>query len=212
MREKLAVLVDGGFVKSKLGSRLGRYTEADDIEKLCYALLGHGKLEPYQLYRIFYYDAPPFEETRLHPISGTQRNFKNSDIATVNRRLLQQVELKENFALRQGDVLFQGWQLADKATEKLSARDPLEYDDIIPNIQQKGVDIRIGLDIAWIATKQLVDAMLLVTGDSDFIPAMKFARREGLRVLLFSFEQHIKPGLIAHADVYIPESDVELPF
>ena len=38
---------------------------------------------------------------------------------------------------------------------------------------QKGVDIRIGLDIARIAVKHIVDIIVLVTGDSDFVPVMK---------------------------------------
>ena len=49
---------------------------------------------------------------------------------------------------------------------------------------QKGVDIRIGLDIAWISLKRVVDVIVLVTGDSDFVPVMKFARKEGLKVIL----------------------------
>ena len=49
---------------------------------------------------------------------------------------------------------------------------------------QKGVDIRIGLDIAWISLKRVVDVLVLVTGDSDFVPVMKFARKEGLKVYL----------------------------
>ena len=47
-----------------------------------------------------------------------------------------------------------------------------EY-DITPNFEQKAVDIKIGLDIAWLSSKRIVDALALVTGDTDFIPAMK---------------------------------------
>lgn len=49
---------------------------------------------------------------------------------------------------------------------------------------QKGVDIRTGLDIARIAVKRIVDIIVLVTGDSDFVPVMKFARTEGIKVYL----------------------------
>ncbi len=44
-----------------------------------------------------------------------------------------------------------------------------------PDIRQKGVDMRIGLDIASLTLKQQVQVVVLVTADSDFIPAMKFA-------------------------------------
>lgn len=68
---------------------------------------------------------------------------------------------------------------------------------------QKGVDIRIGLDIAWIAIKGLADVLVLVTGDSDFVPAMKFARKEGLRVYLDAMGHGIRRELKAHADLVL---------
>lgn len=65
---------------------------------------------------------------------------------------------------------------------------------------QKGVDICIGLDMAWIALKRMVDMLVLVTGDSDFVPVMKFARREGMRVYLETLGHPVKRELRAHAD------------
>ncbi len=72
--------------------------------------------------------------------------------------------------------------------------------DLVPNIQQKGVDIRIGLDIASIAVKRIVDTLVLVTGDSDLVPAMKLARKEGLRVYLEALGHGVRRELKAHAD------------
>jgi uncharacterized LabA/DUF88 family protein len=65
---------------------------------------------------------------------------------------------------------------------------------------QKGVDIRIGLDIAWISLKRVVDLLVLVTGDSDFVPVMKFARKEGLKVYLEAMGHGVRRELKAHAD------------
>ena len=70
----------------------------------------------------------------------------------------------------------------------------------MPDLVQKGVDIRIGLDIAWISLKRTYDVLVLVTGDSDFIPAMKFARREGLKVYVEPMGHGIRRELRAHAD------------
>ena len=73
--------------------------------------------------------------------------------------------------------------------------------DIVPKVRQKGVDMRIGLDIASLALKRLVSTIVLVTGDSDFVPAMKLARREGLRVLLDPLgSSRVRPELKVHAD------------
>ena len=44
--------------------------------------------------------------------------------------------------------------------------------------------MRVGLDIASLTLKKQVDVIVLVTGDSDFVPAMKFARCEGAQLFL----------------------------
>ena len=44
--------------------------------------------------------------------------------------------------------------------------------------------MRIGLDVAALALKRLVGAVVLVSGDADMVPALRFARREGLRTYL----------------------------
>lgn len=45
--------------------------------------------------------------------------------------------------------------------------------DFAPIFEQKGVDMRIGLDIATFAERRSVERVLLVSGDTDMIPAMK---------------------------------------
>lgn len=58
--------------------------------------------------------------------------------------------------------------------------------------------------------KSLVEAILLVTGDSDFVPIMKFARREGITILLFSFSYGVIRDLKAHTDIFIPNADITI--
>ena len=69
-----------------------------------------------------------------------------------------------------------------------------------PNFVQKGVDMRIGIDIVTIATKRQADQIILIAGDSDFVPAAKFARREGIDFVLDPMWQRIKPELNEHID------------
>ena len=38
--------------------------------------------------------------------------------------------------------------------------------------------------MARLALRDLVRAVVVVTGDSDFVPAFKFVRREGVKVML----------------------------
>ena len=59
--------------------------------------------------------------------------------------------------------------------------DELTDGDFYYEIQQKGVDIRLGLDVASLAYKRLVTRIILVTGDSDFVPAAKVGAPRGCR-------------------------------
>jgi uncharacterized LabA/DUF88 family protein len=73
--------------------------------------------------------------------------------------------------------------------------------DVTPKILQMGVDVRIGLDIASLALKRLVSAVFIVTGDSDLVPAMRLARREGMRVYLDTLgSTSVRAELKIHAD------------
>lgn len=79
----------------------------------------------------------------------------------------------------------------------------LAANDLVPNIEQKGVDLRIGLDIARLSIRQLAQVIVVVTGDSDMIPAFKFARREGVRVYLDHMGHGVKRDLKAHTDLIL---------
>lgn len=78
--------------------------------------------------------------------------------------------------------------------------DDLKESDFILDLKQKGVDMRIGLDIASLANKKLVDQIVLIAGDSDFVPAAKHARREGIDFILDPMWQTVKPSLMEHID------------
>lgn len=68
------------------------------------------------------------------------------------------------------------------------------------SIEQKGVDMKLGLDIASLAYKKQVDKIILISGDSDFVPAAKLARREGIDFILDPLFNHIAPDLSEHVD------------
>jgi 5-(carboxyamino)imidazole ribonucleotide synthase len=69
-----------------------------------------------------------------------------------------------------------------------------------PAVLEKMVDIKIGLDIASMTLKRQVDQIILISGDSDFVPAAKLARREGIDFLLDPMWNPIKPHLFEHID------------
>lgn len=91
-------------------------------------------------------------------------------------------------------------QSTANALKALSFWRALGRDDIELPLRQKGVDMRIGLDIAAMTLKRQVDTIILVTGDSDFIPAAKIARREGVEFILDPMWQSVPDDLLEHVD------------
>ena len=60
--------------------------------------------------------------------------------------------------------------------------------------------MKIGVDISSLAYKKQVDRIILIAGDSDFVPASKLARREGIDFILDPMWRHINPNLYEHID------------
>ena len=51
--------------------------------------------------------------------------------------------------------------------------------------QQKRTDLLLGLDFAMMSAKRQISHAAVVAGDSDFLPAFKAAKQEGVSVWLF---------------------------
>jgi uncharacterized LabA/DUF88 family protein len=202
--ERIALMVDGGFLKKKLCQRNHRDATVQDIAGFCNIVLQKPPLAQAQLFRIYFYDAPPFEGKVTNPLSGAVQNMAGTAQAVQNTQLLRSLELQPNFAVRRGIVSCQGWKLGNAALRAIS-RQPraITARDLVPDLKQKGVDMRIGLDIAWLATKRLIDGIALVTGDSDFIAPMKLARKEGIRIYLETMGHPVYIELKVHADILL---------
>ena len=80
----------------------------------------------------------------------------------------------------------------------------VQASDVQPDSSQQGVDLRIGLDIARLSLCHFADVLVVVTGDSDMIPAFKFARREGLSVYLDLLgSKSVMRALKVHVDLVL---------
>ena len=193
--------MDGAYVTKRFEKETKRFPDVSDITGLAKRLFR--SLHDPTVYRVFFYGANPFHGAKQKPLGGPLVNFAATKTARNNARLLEGLEDSEDFAVRRGEVVFQGWRVgpaADRALQR-NPRKTIAHPDFIPDLAQKGVDMRIGLDIAALGLKRLADTVVLVTGDADMIPAMRFARREGLRVGLCTLgHPGIRRELRAHAD------------
>ena len=94
------------------------------------------------------------------------------------------------------------WRLTSMAVKRLRAVTPtsLSDEDFEIDTKQKGVDMKLGLDVAAMAFKRQVDQIVLVAGDADFVPATKLARREGIDVVLETMGQDAALDLHRNVD------------
>lgn len=60
--------------------------------------------------------------------------------------------------------------------------------------------MKLGLDIFALAYEHLVDQIILIAGDSDFVPAAKIARRKGIDFILDPMGNNVSPDLLEHID------------
>ena len=171
---RYAILLDGEFVKKVLEGQQRRFPTKDNVLGEVQRISAVEPLAALELYRIFYYTAEPLSGTATHPIGGTTFNFGATPEYSRNKSLIDQLENQPNSAVRRGALAHQGWEIGRAALRALTAgeKTTVEANDVRPKIQQKGVDMRIRLDIASMAFKRLVSAIVLVSGDSDLVPAL----------------------------------------
>lgn len=197
---KYAILLDGGFVTAKL-RRARTWPTAKDIMARVDQIKNHDLLKEAEHLRTYFYHANPAKDELTNPISRNVLDLATSDVYRNNESLIQSLETQPDVAVRLGELSANGWMVGERALEDMLAN-PREIvaRDLIPNIKQKGVDLRIALDIARLSLREIVDTLVVVTGDSDFVPAFKFARREGLRIYLDNMRHGIKRDLKVHVD------------
>ncbi len=207
---KTAILIDGAFYRKRAAFLAGDKTpqeRADELERYC---LNHlrDKYEKRRLYRIFYYDCPPMEKGKnvYHPLSKKSVNIGETEYGKWMSEFLDELRHRRKFALRLGKLsdINLNYNLKPDITKKLlngtMAIEDLSEKDFKLNLVQKGVDMRIGVDISSLAFKKQVDQIILIAGDSDFVPAAKQARREGIDFILDPMENHIPQDLFEHID------------
>lgn len=143
-------------------------------------------LQEEECFRIFYYDAEPYIGTTKNPIDGQVTDYRETPRAKARLRFFREFGALPSVALRRGECRGRGWELKDDFLKRhLKSGKPqvtVTANDVVHAFEQKGVDMRIGMDVATLSLKRIVDRLIILSGDTDLIPAMKLARREGLQV------------------------------
>lgn len=209
---RTAILVDGGFYRKRAYVAFGDITpeqRADELESYCKRHLTetlYGEKITHQLYRIFYYDCMPANKGVFNPITKKTYELSQSPMHSWAIEFFDCLKKKRKFALRFGKLSENQayYNLKPNITKELLVGkkqiNDITEQDLKLYIDQKGVDMKIGLDIASLAYKHQVDQIVLISGDSDFVSAAKLARREGIDFVLDPLGSTVKPDLFEHID------------
>ena len=117
-------------------------------------------VQPNELLRAYYYHCLPW-------MSATPDELEQERYARA-RRFMTALSFLPRFEVRLG-------RLARRGTEA----------DGRPIFVQKRVDTMIGVDMALLAGKGRVDRIALLSGDSDYLPAIDAVKREGVLTVLW---------------------------
>lgn len=210
MKKKTAILVDGEWFRRKLDHALKGKLPNGVTADVMYrnALLSLAADE--ELFRLFYYDCPPYDGKETNPIDQSICDFGSEPKYRARTRFLREMKQNNFVAMRLGIAKKRGWTLTDAYIQRAISghnlttpkpHQPPTAADVFLNFEQKGVDMRIGIDVATLSLKRIVERIVLISGDTDMIPAMKLARREGVQVVLIEVSKPIHISLDEDADL-----------
>lgn len=112
------------------------------------------------LLRTYYYHCLPY-------LSQTPTEEEKNEYQK-KQSFFKYLEYQPNFEVRYGRLEFRG---LDARGERI--------------LEQKRVDILLGVDLVMLAMKKLISHVCILAGDSDFIPAIAIAKYEGVIINLF---------------------------
>jgi uncharacterized LabA/DUF88 family protein len=129
---------------------------------------------PDDLLRTYYYHCLPYQSpTPTH---------EEADRFAAKQRFFHALGRLDRFEVREGKLAFRG---LDQTTGR-------------PIFEQKRVDIKLAVDLVLLATKRQITRAALLTGDSDFLPAVQAAKNEGVLIHLYHGEGENQP----HRDLW----------
>ncbi len=156
---KTALLIDGRYFESvKRNFGVTRI----NLELLSDNIIREFNTEA-ERFRTYYYDALPWVGDPPEPDDLDRRAKKQS--------YLDKIKLLKRFEVRYGRV---------QKTKSRCDNCHSEHTDY----NQKLVDVWFSIDLIYLAWKKTVDSIVILTGDSDFTPAVRVSKEAGAMIYL----------------------------
>jgi uncharacterized LabA/DUF88 family protein len=150
MTEKALLLIDGGYLDF-LQRSYG--SPRLDYGRVAEAICEHFGVT---LLRCVYFNCLPYVSG--NPSPEDQEAFRKKE------GFYQRLQRLDRFEVKLGRLAFRG---LDEVTGK-------------PVLEQKQVDVLLAIEMVYAAARRSVDAIILLSGDGDFLPAVELVKREGL--------------------------------
>ncbi len=220
--KRTAILIDGGFFIQRLRFFSRKFLPQNVeltareircvVEQLVQLHIAYQEdTTTRELYRVYFYDCPPLDKQVKYPLpekgnkTPATKNFNVHPPYLLRRQLHEELRASRKTALRLGELSKYGkWRLTDHCLSALvkGERDWTELTnaDFFYDVDQKAVDLKLGMDITTLALNRLVDVIVLVAGDSDFVPAAKLARTNGIDFVLDPMWATPSSSLREHVD------------
>jgi uncharacterized LabA/DUF88 family protein len=204
---KSIFMIDGGFFEKKFRRAYPKVKMQAEHVKGFVDNFSEDVLRGSDTMRVYYYDCPPFSGVIKNPATKDKVDLGDSPTFKWKSKLLKDLRLVPFFAVREGRLRLNRWS-PSHVLRRLKKNPDVRItgSDLKPKFEQKGVDMKIGLDIAWASLQKVAERLVLVTADADFTPAIKFARREGLQVYLSTLANGVHGDLKENSDVWIGDS------
>lgn len=168
---RTCVFIDGGYFQKVQERDFSR--QPVDFGRIGPALASG--YEPYL--RTYYYNCPPYQSNP--PTPDEQERTRKSD------RFYYALKRIPNLEIRLGRLEFRGW--SRETNERIFI--------------QKRVDVQLVVDLLTLALTRQIATAVVVTGDSDFIPAFETAKNHGVRIVVCHGVQNpAHKDLLAKAD------------
>lgn len=115
-----------------------------------------------EILRSYYYDCLPYQSSP--PTEEEKERFSNK------QRFFTYLERLPRYTVRLGKLAYRGTVRRKKKFE------------------QKGIDTLLCVDMVNLATTHQISDVILLAGDSDYIPGIKIAKEHGVSVILYHSE------------------------
>ena len=166
-----AILVDGPFfirrIRQIFPSSVHHDAKvmADLVWRLSAAHLFERNQPKRHLFRIFFYDTPVFTQRVTLPVSRQQIDLSKSKEGQFRVAFQRQLQRKRKLAVKLGEAReADTWKLNEDALADLLGKritvDDLADEDFTPDSHPKGIELRMGVDLATLAYKRQVQQVM----------------------------------------------------